>query len=623
MYFAGGTEYSNPNTLSDPALEESDSNFNSGSGLKLGSDEFGETTREGGKVEVRAQDDMKGGGSDPLTGILAKVWGLTIEQQEAQYKDDLREASGVGRKRRKKGHHTEPILSHRVKYLIGDGILTYVDNNLHEAIIHEVMRALHSLHGVLSRAVTVICSRSRCWERLGGGGDMERRGLATMGDVDEDEGKYHASIILTSDVLDSSVLFLGIADGCFEKEAYEDVNVIYQLLEGEVAKAETDNLPSMLSRQAAYTSCKQRHPFPQKAQNQLGPTGTPAPAPSTGEDPTVTSHFAENKFLNASKAKSGGAGSETEADVGVVEGAGGGEGEGSCEGGGGAMKRRVETKADEDRMADRLQLDIQQNSLTQQNTKSMGVTYYILKKRAQYNVAEEILCILAERPGVAVEQVCKLMTTHQFNNEPIRILLTSLASGLKLTNSFITSTLQEYLFRETKHSDTAVKNLGIPCASGKRKTGDAEKEDEDDETPTPMGGGGAGATASVDGAPRIPTKGNPGMTTAGVREVEDDFGRTFHQLGLYPAPSTTEDPTITSLFTENKSVNVSRSEAKPGGLGAKPRLTSAQLRALEAEREREVVRGRRRCSEGWEGMLRKLDGGEGEGEGAGGGDDER
>ncbi|KAF9039811.1 hypothetical protein BJ165DRAFT_1494229 [Panaeolus papilionaceus] len=40
------------------------------------------------------------------------------------------------------------------------------------------------------------------------------------------------------------------------------------------------------------------------------------------------------------------------------------------------MKRRVETKADEDRMADRLQLDIQQNSLTQQNTKSMGVTVF-------------------------------------------------------------------------------------------------------------------------------------------------------------------------------------------------------------------------------------------------------
>ncbi|KAF9039810.1 hypothetical protein BJ165DRAFT_1596364, partial [Panaeolus papilionaceus] len=282
-------ERNNPNTLSDPALEESDSNSDSGSGLELGSDEFEETTSEGGKVEVRAQDDME--------GILAKVWDLTIEEEEAQFKDALREVSEVRRKRRKVGSNPKkpterppprPILSHQVKSLIGDSNQAYVENNSHEAIriMHEVMGALHSLHGVLLRAVAVICAFARI----------------KTGDVDEVEGKYDASIILTLDVLDSSVLFLGIADGCFEKEMTTTRN----------------------------------HPFPQKAQNQLGPTGTPAPAPSTGEDPTVTSHFAENKFLNASKAKSGGAGSETEADVGVVEGAGGGEGEGSCEGGGGA-----------------------------------------------------------------------------------------------------------------------------------------------------------------------------------------------------------------------------------------------------------------------------------------------
>ncbi|KAF9039812.1 hypothetical protein BJ165DRAFT_1530834 [Panaeolus papilionaceus] len=109
--------------------------------------------------------------------------------------------------------------------------------------------------------------------------------------------------------------------------------------------------------------------------------------------------------------------------------------------------------------------------------------------------------ILAERPGVAVEQVSKLITTHQFNNEPIRILLTSLASTLKLTNSFITSTLQEYLFREMKLPDTSMKNLRIlrwnglngqyaatattPGAAGRRRNEDGGEEKDDDGMPAP------------------------------------------------------------------------------------------------------------------------------------------
>ncbi|KAF9034904.1 hypothetical protein BJ165DRAFT_1409789 [Panaeolus papilionaceus] len=46
----------NPNSLSDPASEESDSDFYSGSGSESGSDESKESTSEqGGEVEVRAQ----------------------------------------------------------------------------------------------------------------------------------------------------------------------------------------------------------------------------------------------------------------------------------------------------------------------------------------------------------------------------------------------------------------------------------------------------------------------------------------------------------------------------------------------------------------------------------------
>ena len=49
------------------------------------------------------------------------------------------------------------------------------------------------------------------------------------------------------------------------------------------------------------------------------------------------------------------------------------------------------------------------------------------------------------------------MTRYQFNNEPLRILLASIASGLRPTDAFITSTLQKHLFREMKLADAAVK----------------------------------------------------------------------------------------------------------------------------------------------------------------------
>ncbi|KAF9034922.1 hypothetical protein BJ165DRAFT_1533930 [Panaeolus papilionaceus] len=65
------------------------------------------------------------------------------------------------------------------------------------------------------------------------------------------------------------------------------------------------------------------------------------------------------------------------------------------------------------------------------------------------------------------------------------------------------------------------------------------------------------------------------------------IGPTIPSSGT-PAPSTTEDPTTTSLFAEAKSLNMS--EVKPS-TGVKPRLTPTQLRALEVEKEKEAVRG--------------------------------
>jgi hypothetical protein len=35
------------------------------------------------------------------TGVLSKIWDFNIEEKDAEFRDDLREASGIGRKRRK------------------------------------------------------------------------------------------------------------------------------------------------------------------------------------------------------------------------------------------------------------------------------------------------------------------------------------------------------------------------------------------------------------------------------------------------------------------------------------------------------------------------------------------
>jgi general transcription factor 3C polypeptide 3 (transcription factor C subunit 4) len=71
----------------------------------------------------------------------------------------------------------------------------------------------------------------------------------------------------------------------------------------------------------------------------------------------------------------------------------------------------------------------------------------------------ELACAIAtQRYAVVVEQCRRLIIVHQFKNEPQRILLATLSSGLHPTDCFITSTLQKHLFRELKMADTAVKN---------------------------------------------------------------------------------------------------------------------------------------------------------------------
>jgi general transcription factor 3C polypeptide 3 (transcription factor C subunit 4) len=70
-----------------------------------------------------------------------------------------------------------------------------------------------------------------------------------------------------------------------------------------------------------------------------------------------------------------------------------------------------------------------------------------------------VACAVATKKYlIVVEQARKLIGVHQFNNEPLRILLASLASGMRPTDSFIVSTLQKHILREIKLGDMAVKN---------------------------------------------------------------------------------------------------------------------------------------------------------------------
>lgn len=98
--------------------------------------------------------------------------------------------------------------------------------------------------------------------------------------------------------------------------------------------------------------------------------------------------------------------------------------------------------------------------------------------------------------AVVVEQARKLINAHQFNNEPLRVLLASLGSGLRATDGFLVSTLSKHLLRETRLAHAAVNQpdvlrynttlnrWGLPGTSGKTE-GDDAGEDEEDDGPVP------------------------------------------------------------------------------------------------------------------------------------------
>lgn len=119
--------------------------------------------------------------------------------------------------------------------------------------------------------------------------------------------------------------------------------------------------------------------------------------------------------------------------------------------------------------------------------------------------------IAADRPDVVVEQSRKLINAHQYNNEPLRLLLASLSSGLRNTDAFLASTLTKHLLREVKANDTALKNpeaLKWNPVLKRYGVGNKVDDDEDDAgaEPTPVTGV---QDAEVQPRPPLPTKENP------------------------------------------------------------------------------------------------------------------
>ncbi len=112
-----------------------------------------------------------------------------------------------------------------------------------------------------------------------------------------------------------------------------------------------------------------------------------------------------------------------------------------------------------------------------------------------------------------MEQCRKLINTHQFNNEPYRILLASLGNGPHATDAFLASTLSKHLLRELRSGDAALKNPGALKWNGTTKrfglsgSGLKVEDDDEEEPPAPSASGGSGLTAAEQ--PKLPTKENP------------------------------------------------------------------------------------------------------------------
>jgi general transcription factor 3C polypeptide 3 (transcription factor C subunit 4) len=171
----------------------------------------------------------------------------------------------------------------------------------------------------------------------------------------------------------------------------------------------------------------------------------------------------------------------------------------------------------------------------------------------------------ASKHATIVDQCRRLSTTHQFNNEPFRILLSALAAGLRPTDAFVDVKFAKSLLREVKMSDYAVQtpeafkwtpsgNSGRWGAVGgvgnlgkekKKGVGTAkqdleELEELEDEAEAEDG---AGAGTAVGGSGQ---SGASGASSSGGA-AGDGTGSNAGVKPMFPLP-TKQNPMITALY---------------------------------------------------------------------------
>ncbi|KAJ7448791.1 TPR-like protein [Mycena latifolia] len=91
-------------------------------------------------------------------GMLSKQWDFTVHDK-MDYRDDLRAASGIGRRRRKGGRQPGPVLSFQTKALIGEGNQAYVDGDIPGAI-----RTMLEVIRIEPRAASAWSVLAQCYE---------------------------------------------------------------------------------------------------------------------------------------------------------------------------------------------------------------------------------------------------------------------------------------------------------------------------------------------------------------------------------------------------------------------------------------------------------------------------
>ncbi|KAI5833065.1 TPR-like protein [Schizophyllum commune Tattone D] len=252
-----------------------------------------------------------------------------------------------------------------------------------------------------------------------------------------------------------------------------------------------------------------------------------------------------------------------------------------------------EAEAEEDRMASRLQMDLESKRSGRKASSDEKIEHFrtihfddwlrmtmqycfLVTRDDDYPLAEEILrhmmlsnayvsqarqntlrialatcAIAAQRFDIVVEQTRKIVYTHQFNDEPIRLLLASLASGLRPTDAFIRATLQKFLFREMKLRDAAsVTPDLVRWVPGRRWTyaggaGGAKGEEEDDEEDKGEKDEGSGSADR----PPLPKEYSPvnmiayGMTCVAARSYQSALVYLLHAYDYSP-----DDPVLCLLL---------------------------------------------------------------------------